>query len=303
MHLSQHLQLIGHKSAIYALANYQTPCFFSADGNGWLVRWDLAQPDLGTAIAQVPANVFALQYLPQQHLLAAGSMQGVLYFIDMANNTVVEPALQLPKSIFDLQLYQQFLLVGGGDGILSAVDINTLQLVKTLQISHKSIRQIAFHPQQTTIAALGCSDGCVYIVDLEAWKVVQVLTKHQSSVFSLCFSPDGRYLLTGSRDAYLCIWDTQNLFKLLHAIPAHLYTINAITYSPNGQLIVTAGRDKAIKIWNANNFELFQVIDPTKTDFIPHTHSVNRLLWLTDTNFLVSGGDDKQLLVWQLQQT
>lgn len=301
LNISQQHQLTGHKSAIYALANHHLPQhFFSADGNGWLVQWNLAQPNVGVALAQVPSNVFALQYLPNQHLLAAGSMQGILYFVDTLNKIVVPPTLQLPKSIFELQTHQHFLLIGGGDGVLSAIDLHTLQLVKTLKISDKSIRQIAFHPQKSHIAALACSDGCVYIVDLETWKKNQTLTKHQSSVFSLCFSPDGHYLLSGSRDAYLCIWDAQNGFDLLHAIPAHLYTINAINYSPNGQFIVTAGRDKAIKIWNAHNFELLQVIDPTKKHLALHSHSINRLLWLPNSNSLVSGGDDKQLLVWEI---
>jgi len=49
--------------------------------SGRNAEWIVASAPPGQAIAQVPSNVFALQYLPQNNLLAVGSMQGALYFI------------------------------------------------------------------------------------------------------------------------------------------------------------------------------------------------------------------------------
>src|SRR5690606_5922586 len=111
---------------------------------------------------------------------------------------------------------------------------------------------------------------------------------HGNSVFSLCLSPDGKYLLSGSRDAHLKVWDAENKFYLLHTIPAHLFTVNHIAFHPDGKLFASAGRDKHIKIWDAQSFQLLKVIDKEK--FQGHVNSVNRLLWLKNSNYLVSAG-------------
>lgn len=52
-------QLSGHNASIFALARAKEPdTFYSADGNGWVVKWDLRQEDFGQAIAQVPLMFF-----------------------------------------------------------------------------------------------------------------------------------------------------------------------------------------------------------------------------------------------------
>lgn len=251
-------------------------------------------------VAQVPSNVFSICHLPAQQLLAVGSMHGALYFIDIAQNKVLEPALQLGKSVFSIALSGNNLYAGTGNGQLWLIQLPTLQ-AQQIPISSSSIRSIHQHPT-LPLLALGCSDNYIYVLNTDERKVVQQLNFHQNSVFSVRFSPDGQYLLSGSRDAHLAIWQFNAVqqLQLLHSIPAHLFTINSISYSPNGELFATAARDKTIKIWQANNFGLLKVIDNTKPDFSAHKNSVNSLLWLPYNNLLLSAGDDRNIFAWQM---
>jgi WD40 repeat protein len=72
------------------------------------------------------------------------------------------------------------------------------------------------------------------------------LEGHSLPITSLAFSPCGRYLLSGSRDAQLKVWDLST-FSLKENIPAHLFAIYDIEYSPNENYFATASRDKSIK--------------------------------------------------------
>lgn len=289
-------QFSGHSSAVYALAAHSPDHFFSADGNGWLVRWHTQQPTVGTAFARLPNSIFALQYLPWAQLLAVGTIQGVFYWVDTVRLCLIEPPLQLPASIFALHPYQHLLLAGTADGVLHTLDSHSQQVLFSQRISTHSLRHICTMPQQPHIAAIASSDTCLHIVDVQQGRLLHRLQAHNSSVFSACFSPDGRWLISGSRDASLCIWDTQH-WQLSHRIPAHLSTINSICHHPTKAYFATASRDKTIKIWDSQRFELRQVIAPEKTPQQAHNHSVNCLLALP--NQLLSGSDDQQIRSWQ----
>ena len=291
--------LSGHHAAIYALcAGIKPLSFYSADGNGWVVYWQNALQNEGLALAQIPANVFSLCFIPQYSLLAIGAMQGIVYAIDPTQPRPNPTALQLSGSVFSLLSYQHHLLAGTANGYLYSIDPHTWQTNRIVRISDKALRQIVLHPH-LPLAAIAAADTKVYIIDLNRWQLIQTLSFHTQSVFSLCFSPDGQYLLSGSRDAQLAIWQTSPTFALYHAIPAHLATINRIAYSHNGQYIATAARDKTIKLWNGTTFALLKVIDPAKNQSIAHRYSVNSLLALPNNPYLLSAGDDKTILVWQ----
>jgi len=122
---------------------------------------------------------------------------------------------------------------------------------------------------------------------------------HQNSVFSLCFSPDGRFLLSGSRDAHLKIWDVAQAYQAQQDIVAHLFAINHIVFSPDQRWFATCSMDKSIKVWDAASFRLLKVIDRAR--HAGHGTSVNKLMWSSFDNLLLSGSDDKRISVWSIK--
>ena len=73
--IEQILNLEGHKASIFALSQKaDEPILFSGDGDGYIVEWDLKNPDTGKALAQLPSNVFCIEYVEDKKLLVAGTM-------------------------------------------------------------------------------------------------------------------------------------------------------------------------------------------------------------------------------------
>jgi WD40 repeat protein len=113
------------------------------------------------------------------------------------------------------------------------------------------------------------------------------------------FLVGGKYLLSGSRDAHLAVWDTES-GQLLDRFPAHLGTLNHLVAIPEWGCIGSAGRDKEIRLWDSKTLELRRVINREHAPQHAHTHSVNRLLWIPEKSMLLSAGDDRKIRAWQI---
>jgi WD40 repeat protein len=289
--------LTGHRDGIFTLHPSGSDAhFFSGAGDGMVVRWNLAEPDTGNLIAKLPNSIYALHYLQKQDLLIAGHNYDGIHLIDWQNKSEVG-SLQLTKAaIFDIQSLKDRIYVSTGEGAIIAVDLKTLSIGMKVQASEKSARTMAvnFH---TGEIAVGYSDNFIRVFD-ENLLLVHEWEAHANSVFSVRYSPDWQYLLSGSRDARLKVWDARAGYKKIEEVAAHLYAINHIEFSPDGKHFVTCSMDKTIKVWDANALKLLKVIDKTRHG--GHTTSVNKLLWTRYNNQLLSASDDRSISVWQI---
>ena len=293
--------LTAHSGSVYALQQnpFQPHSFFSAAGDGKVIRWNFNEPDKAYLAAKVDSNIFSLCTLQPNRLLL-GQMQGGIHVLDLNNKKEIRNLAFHTNGVFDIavSLNGKVFFAAGGDGVLSVWDATNFELLKSTKISDKSIRTLIIDELQHKIYA-GCSDNFIYMLNYKTLEIINRWEAHKNSVFTLCLSPDGKYLLSGSRDAYLNIWEVENNYQLISSQAAHLFTINHITYHPSGKWFATAGRDKHIKIWSAENSTLLKVIDKEKCD--GHVNSVNRLWWSNCNNYLVSCSDDRTVMIWDIK--
>jgi WD40 repeat protein len=334
-------QLTGHSGAIFAVTDgtsrenregVDAQHILSGAGDGWVVEWDLAQPELGRLVAKVERNIFSLLFLKNQNKLIAGDMDGGVRFVDLTEPSLTRNVLHHGgKGCFDVKMIDNQLFTIGGDGVLTRWSVAESRSVESIQLSHKSLRCFDFSKSRNELA-IGGSDGCVYFVDATTLELNHVWhAVHSNSIFSICYTPDDAHLLTGGRDAHLTLsilpdyteggegiskledskiskLDSSEILKssnfgILESIPAHLFTINSIVFHPtNPSIFATASRDRTIKIWqiSAQNpkLTLLKVIDTIRHGC--HIRSVNRLFWSKYNDYLISASDDRSLIVWRV---
>lgn len=286
----------GHRDCVYTLiSDGSQHAFYSAGGDGLVVRWDICKPDLGELIARVPSSIYSLAHDPSTGLLWLGqNYEGI---------QIVDPLLKKPVAsmhigtapIFDLKLWQDKALVALGDGVVVVIDVPSFAIQKYLKVSHKSARAIAIYETSGEMA-VGYSDCTVGIFDLDTLSLKKRFQAHGNSVFSVQYSLDGSYLLTGGRDAHLKAWDVVHDYSLAQDIPAHMFAINHLIYRPDGKLLATASMDKSIKLWDAESLRLVKVLDRAR--HAGHSTSINKLLWVG--NKLVSASDDRSVALWEI---
>ena len=67
--ITKQVQLTGHNAAIFSL-HAMGDHFLSAAGDGWIAKWDIADPETGRLIARTERQIFSLQLLADGRIVA-----------------------------------------------------------------------------------------------------------------------------------------------------------------------------------------------------------------------------------------
>ncbi|MEC7752687.1 MAG: WD40 repeat domain-containing protein [Bacteroidota bacterium] len=290
--------LAAHQDCVYALAPGSQPhVFFSSGGDGVVAQWDLTNLEQAKMVAKVPNSVYALCYYSQRNALIVGQNFDGIHIIDLTEKKEKGSIKLGNAAIFDIKVMNDHIFCALGNGEVHVLDIATLQTLRVIKASDKSARCIAISPKNNELA-VGFSDNYIRIYNLQTFSKKKEFEAHKISVFTVQYSPDERYLISGSRDAHLKIWEVNQSYELKQAIVAHMYAINHLVFSADGKHFVTCSMDKSIKVWDAATYQLLKVID--KARHAGHGTSVNKVLWSNFNNLLVSASDDRSISVWSI---
>jgi WD40 repeat protein len=290
--------LTGHRDCVYTLQMHQRPAvFFSGGGDGMVIQWDLTNPQEGNVIAKLPNSIYALCSLPEKDQLLVGHNFDGIHVLDCGKKKELGSLKITSSAIFDITVFGDRCYVASGDGSVTVVDYENLIIENRIQQSERSARTIAINPHENEMA-VGYSDNFVRVFRLEDFSLKQEWMAHSNSVFTLAYSPDFKFLLSGSRDAHLKAWNSEENYGLHRDIAAHLYAVNHIAFSPDAKHFVTCSMDKSVKVWRTDDLTLLKVID--KARHAGHGTSVNKVLWSSFNNQLISASDDRTISVWDV---
>ncbi|KAJ3103794.1 hypothetical protein HK100_004146, partial [Physocladia obscura] len=116
---------------------------------------------------------------------------------------------------------------------------------------------------------------------------------HSSSVYAVAISTDGQFVVSGSSDKTVKIWDAQT-GALQRTLEGHTDIVRAVAISTNGQSVVSGSSDKMVKIWDSQTGRLLRTLEG-------HSDWVRAVAVSTDGQFIVSGSDDATVKIWDTQ--
>jgi WD40 repeat protein/serine/threonine protein kinase len=120
--------------------------------------------------------------------------------------------------------------------------------------------------------------------------------QHDTAVLCADFSPDGRWIVSGSRDGFVTVWDAVNGHKQFE-FRAHTDHVRRIAFSPDGRRLASASWDKTAKIWD---FDPQRAGSPDSPLHTLDRHK-DRLTWVAfspDSQRLATVGMDTTVRVW-----
>ena len=293
-------ELTGHKGSIYTIERglSEEQCISGA-ADGMVVLWNQKEQNKGKLVASVPGSVYALHTIVEEKTLVIGQNHEGIHLINLETNKEFLNIKLTDESIFDIKRWGDLLIVACGKGELIFVNYKVNKILKRLKLSDKNLRSISIH-KNSKECVVGCSDHSLKVVDLEKLELKKSITGHSLSVFPVVYSPDSAYIISGSRDAQLKVWDVSQDYKEIKSIAAHVYPINHISFHPDGKYFATCSMDKTIKIWDYETLKLLKVIDKTRHD--GHSNSINKLFWSSSEAYqLMACSDDRTISHWKLE--
>ena len=75
---------------------------------------------------------------------------------------------------------------------------------------------------------------------------------HTDYVWSVAYSPDGQFIVSGSGDCTIRIWDAKTGAPVGKPLKGHIGYVWSVAYSPNGQYIVSGSGDNTIQLWDSD---------------------------------------------------
>jgi predicted NACHT family NTPase len=119
------------------------------------------------------------------------------------------------------------------------------------------------------------------------------LDGHTDWVKTVAFTPDGRYLLSGSWDQSVRLWEVAS-GKEVRCFATHESGMHCVAFSPDGCLALSGNWDNSLRLWDVRTGK-------EKLCFTGHTGMVNSIAFSPDGRRAVSGGWDHTVRVWDVQ--
>jgi WD40 repeat protein len=187
-----------------------------------------------------------------------------------------------------------YLASGGDDGIVKIWDVNTGNLLKSLNGHRDAVTSVSFSPKYNKVAS-GSMDKTIKIWDVYSGALLVTMTEHKLGVTSVSFSKDGSEIASGSDDGTIKIWDVQT-GKLLKTLIGHIDKVTSVDFSDDGKFLASGSRDNTVRLWDL-------AFEKCKKVFLSHTAPVNTVLFSNDCSKIASGATDSTIKIWDVKNT
>ncbi|KAK9457469.1 WD40-repeat-containing domain protein [Dipodascopsis uninucleata] len=203
------------------------------------------------------------------------SLQSELDSMPSYNRKIGDPSVWLPRiSKYKLEGHREpvtsiafhpvfsILASSSEDASIKIWDWELGELERTLRGHSKSVLDVDFGGRKRSeILLASCSsDLTIKIWDTtNEYKNIRTLKGHDHTVSCVRFMPGGEYLISGSRDNTIRIWEVKTGYGIRNIV-GHTAWVKTLSLSTDGERIVSAGADQSIRISDATSGDTKVVI-------------------------------------------
>jgi WD40 repeat protein len=146
--------------------------------------------------------------------------------------------------------------------------------------------------------------GYVCLLPLRAYMLppgalLRVFEGHENWVSCVAFSRDGTYIVSGSKDMTLRLWNANTGESTGKPLTGHLGKVTSAAFSPDGTHIVSGSDDGTLRLWNAHTgTPVWNTSSRRAIGSLFGLSEVTSVAFSPDGNRIVSGSNHGEVQVW-----
>jgi WD40 repeat protein len=319
--------LVGHDAAITSLAiNRDGTLALTGSDDHTLILWDITTGDIlqrfGTPAVTVGTNtptptpisghsarVITVALSPDgtRAFSAGGDNLLILWDVTTGQELRREETANFPIRSMAFSPDGTIIALGSTQGDIELRNVETWELLQTLDGGDQGIvLSVAFSPSGTSLVS-GSVSGTVILWDLTTQQnvilsaagntintTVQGRDGHTDAVNSVTFSPDGEYILSGSSDESMILWEVATN-KLIHRFFGHNGAVTSVAFNADSDDLqaISASLDNSLIVWDIEQrTEIHRLFG--------HEDAVSAVAFLPDNRTAISGSNDGTVRVWDV---
>ncbi|MEM7335644.1 MAG: NB-ARC domain-containing protein, partial [Chloroflexota bacterium] len=188
----------------------------------------------------------------------------------------------------------RFYAIATANGQIHIWDARTDQKVQILDVDSNWVRSFDWHSKKPWLvtASSGQSTPKIKVWDIQTGQEHLSVEGHNSRIRSIKYAKQGQYIISGSEDHTVKIWDKAG--QLLKTLPHKNVSIWTVATHPTETLIASAGADNSIWLWD---YEIGKVVKQLEG----HTGWISDVTFNKDGSKLASASQDGTVRIWDVE--
>ncbi|HUJ11469.1 MAG TPA: WD40 repeat domain-containing protein [Verrucomicrobiae bacterium] len=120
------------------------------------------------------------------------------------------------------------------------------------------------------------------------------ITGHKGAVNSVAYSADGKFILSGSEDKTVKLWNAAN-GKEVRTFTGHRGPVTGVAFDPTGEQAVSGSADGTMRLWDVANGQQLQATEALGW-------KITSVALSPDGKLAATGADDNRVTLWNLPQ-
>lgn len=254
--------------------------------------WDVLSHQHLCTLKGHDSPVLSVAVHPDGELIASGSEDGTIKIWDINQNKCLCSLREHTNNVWGISFSPdgQLFASGSYDKTIKIWRLDQKICIHTLKGYDDQIGAVTFNPEGSLLAT--AAEGAVEIWDVASGNRLYILEEeeHKGRVKSVAFSRDGQFLVSGSTDKTIQIWDLRQR-QLIRNLIGHDASVVSIALSPDGKKIVSSACEGTIRIWNIDDGKCIQ-------ELAGHQNWVWSVIFSPDGQFIASASQDESIILW-----
>ncbi|PPQ75265.1 hypothetical protein CVT24_007438 [Panaeolus cyanescens] len=236
--------------------------------------WEIATRRIRHVFAGHEQEIYSLDFSPDGRYIVSGSGDRTMRIWDLtdpaAHRTITiadsdagaKPLAPNDAGVTSVAISPdgRWVAAGSLDYIIRIWDLRTGELVERLKGHEDSVYSVAFTPDGMGLLS-GSLDKAVkfwdiaHVINGEGEGVASTNTEvksfvgHKDFVLSVAVSNDGRWVISGSKDRTVHVWDARTAM-VQFMLQGHKNSVISIDINPHGNTFATGSGDHSARIWS-----------------------------------------------------